>query len=221
MVSHVATAVRELLPPVCAIAVESVTPDVSCLTAREIVAVYESVPKRKFEFAAGRRAAKRALAELGLRGAEIPMGPNRAPQWPDGTVGSISHAGQIAIAAVAFKRDIQAIGIDLEISGSVGATLSPLILGASEQQWLTQFAASEQAEWATAIFCAKEAFYKFQYAASGSWLDFLDVVISFDNLPKFTVKVLTPTNPAVQGEYQGRFCILRWFTLAAIHAIAD
>ena len=42
------------------------------------------------------------------------MAEDRAPVWPDGVVGSITHAGNFAAAAVAWAADIAALGIDLE-----------------------------------------------------------------------------------------------------------
>jgi 4'-phosphopantetheinyl transferase N-terminal domain len=42
------------------------------------------------------------------------QGLGREPAWPQGIVGSITHCGPWAIAAVASSESIEALGIDLE-----------------------------------------------------------------------------------------------------------
>src|SRR3569623_1114660 len=54
-----------------------------------------AVAKRRVEFAAGRACARRALTRLGIRDFVLKNGAARAPRWPRGVVGSISHAGAI------------------------------------------------------------------------------------------------------------------------------
>lgn len=46
---------------------------------------------------------------------------------------------------------------------------------AEELAWLAEQDEDVQTHLATKIFCAKEAFYKCQYALTRAWLDFLDV----------------------------------------------
>ena len=54
-----------------------------------------AVAKRRSEYLAGRWCAREALAMLGMEG--IPaLGPDRAPQWPAGSLGSITHSQGIA-----------------------------------------------------------------------------------------------------------------------------
>ena len=62
------------------------------LLPEERGAVAKAVPKRVAQFTAGRVCARRALAQLGnTEPVPILMGEDRAPQWPAGYVGSISH----------------------------------------------------------------------------------------------------------------------------------
>jgi 4'-phosphopantetheinyl transferase EntD len=42
------------------------------------------------------------------------MAGDRTPVWPDGVVGSITHTGDFAAAAVAWAADIAGLGIDSE-----------------------------------------------------------------------------------------------------------
>src|SRR3712207_1286527 len=54
--------------------------------------------KRRREFAAGRQCARRALAHLGFAGVPLPASADRAPCWPVGVCGSISHTELFCIA---------------------------------------------------------------------------------------------------------------------------
>ena len=89
----------------------------------EAIAVARAVPKRVAEFAAGRRAARRALDSIGREAVDLPAGPNRAPVWPEGVTGSITHDGDLALAAVALLGEVRSLGLDLtEAAPLPGAT---------------------------------------------------------------------------------------------------
>ena len=64
---------------------------IPALTASEQASIAPMAPARLAEFAQGRMHARIALARFGLADASIPMGSKRAPLWPAGFVGSISH----------------------------------------------------------------------------------------------------------------------------------
>ncbi|MFD0332642.1 hypothetical protein ACFQZ0_02275 [Streptomyces erythrogriseus] len=71
-------------------------------------------PRRRLEFLAGRRAARRALRAVGLDCGEIPRS-GRLPVFPPGRTASISHSTGIAVAvAGAPGRDLP-LGCDLEL----------------------------------------------------------------------------------------------------------
>src|SRR5689334_8284722 len=55
-------------------------------------AVGNSIAKRRIEFAGGRYCARIAMTELGFSPCAIPGGPDGAPVWPLGLVGSITHS---------------------------------------------------------------------------------------------------------------------------------
>lgn len=117
-------------------------------------------PTRRAEFAAGRRAARRAMAGLNLPPAAIPMGPDRAPIWPKGIVGSISHANGLCLAVVAFGRDFQRLGLDVERDAPLPSDLIPEICLPEE---LAPLPRAARPAWATRLFSAKEAAYKAHY----------------------------------------------------------
>lgn len=106
-----------------------------------------ATPARLREFAAGRAAARAALAALGRPPAAIPMQPGRAPLWPPGIAGSITHSATACLAAVTHTPRL--IGLDLEPDEALPDDLIPLILTATEDR--TQ---------ARLIFSAKESAWK-------------------------------------------------------------
>lgn len=73
-----------------------------------------AVPKRKAEFLAGRRCAAEAIRRLTGQAIFPGMGEDRAPIWPDGVVGAISHSGDRAIAIAGAGSRFLGIGIDIE-----------------------------------------------------------------------------------------------------------
>lgn len=116
-----------------------------------------AVPSRQAEFAAGRRAARVAMAALGYPAGAIPMGPDRAPVWPMGLTGSIAHSGNACLAIVAETRDWSGLGLDLEPAVPLDPDLWEVILRPEERARLS--AATDS----TVTFAAKEAVYKAQY----------------------------------------------------------
>ncbi len=147
-----------------------------------------AMPKRRREFAAGRWCARQALARLGLADVPLPPGPDRLPRWPVGIVGSIAHSDTLCIAAVAWRRWVQALGVDAEPWQPLEGELWPLICTSAELAWLMWQPASLRGYLARALFSAKEAAYKCQYPLTGTLLDFPDLEVALD-LPggRFTV----------------------------------
>lgn len=71
-------------------------------------------PKRKAEFLAGRKCAAEAIRRLTGRAFFPGMGEDRAPIWPEGVVGAISHSSDRAIALAGSGSRFLGIGIDIE-----------------------------------------------------------------------------------------------------------
>jgi 4'-phosphopantetheinyl transferase EntD len=155
--------------------------DASLLLPGEADTLARAVPKRVGEFVAGRLCARRALAEFGIIDFALRVRQDRAPQWPEGIVGSISHTTGLCVAAVAAEHFIAALGIDCEVVGDVGTELWATICGDAETKWLHSLPAEERPAAVTLIFAAKEAFYKCQYPLTTEWLDFHDLQITVDD----------------------------------------
>ncbi len=136
------------------------------LIGAEQQAVARAVTKRKNEFSAGRDGARASLAALGVALCEIPVGVRRAPVWPDGICGSITHSAHLCIALAARKIEIASIGIDAEPDAPLKPELRSAILHESE----LHVSGAE----AIALFSMKEALFKALFPISGEMMGFHD-----------------------------------------------
>jgi 4'-phosphopantetheinyl transferase EntD len=150
------------------------------LFPEEAVALERAVEKRRREFVAGRVLARRALARLGASPAPIPRGDDRAPIWPNGYVGTISHTRSICAAAVARDGDVRSLGLDVEDASPLAPELVARICTAPEEAWLAQLPGAERGRFGKLFFSAKEAFYKCQYPLTGRFLEFHDAELAID-----------------------------------------
>jgi 4'-phosphopantetheinyl transferase EntD len=178
------------------------------LRPEECAAVSGAVPRRQREFAAGRFCAHQAMSRLGCPDASIVMGADRAPVWPDGLVGSISHCDAWAAAVVARKIDgILSLGLDLEPPLPLPQDLVATILLPQERDVLETVPPARQLHYARLIFCAKEAFFKCQYALTGALVGFEIAEIKLDLAQGTFRAVLTDAIGAfpVGHGFQGRF----------------
>jgi 4'-phosphopantetheinyl transferase EntD len=179
-----------------------------------------ATPKRKREFSAGRESARTALTKLGIVDTHIPIGLSREPLWPDGMVGSISHSAGLAIAIVAPRSHFAAIGIDIELAETVDRSLWSDILTYREIEWILKHSATQHANLASVIFCAKESFYKLQFPATKAWVDFLDAEVSPDlDTGTFRLRCAQRSVARVfeRREFVGKYILLNGFILVIMH----
>jgi 4'-phosphopantetheinyl transferase EntD len=141
-----------------------------------------AVAGRQCEFAAGRTAARDAMRQLGQPPCAIPAGSDRAPIWPAGLTGSISHTKSLCVAVV--TRDAASIGIDLEEATPLDPQLIPTICTMDEQ---AQIAGADMALRAKLVFSAKEAAYKAQYPLTKALFGFDHFAVAL-NLERQTFK---------------------------------
>jgi 4'-phosphopantetheinyl transferase EntD len=140
----------------------------------EAVFLGRAVPKRVWEFAAGRLCARRALADFGILDFPIEVADDRQPVWPDTLVGSITHTTGFCAAVVAERRCAAALGLDSEVVGDVTAEIWHSICVPMETAWVRSLPPAQRAAAVTLIFSAKEAFYKCQYPIVRERLSFHD-----------------------------------------------
>jgi 4'-phosphopantetheinyl transferase EntD len=117
-------------------------------------------PRRRQEFAAGRQCARALLAALGADSGPLLPGPQRAPLWPPGVVGSISHGAGLCVAALAWRGRILGLGVDVESDAPLGHAVRARLLSGAEQSLLDGAAEPAAGRLGKLLFCAKEATYK-------------------------------------------------------------
>lgn len=168
-------------------------------------------PERRAAFAAGRHLARRALADLGAPDAVLERADAlggaaaRAPRWPDGFTGSISHATEHCGVVVARSAAVQAVGLDLEAPSRVRSALLDRICTSAERARLR--AAGDPSEVAALHFAAREAFYKAWQPATGDSPGFRDVEVEPVDAGRFrVVRVGSPRSgpPLAPASLAGR-----------------
>ena len=134
--------------------------DVGAIYEEEARSVSNTAESRRLAFTGGRLAASSALKVLGIEGWPILSNEDRAPIWPNAVVGSITHTDDFCAAVVASKMMYSGIGIDAEGRSNVSFDLWELILTSSERKRIGSLPGRSRCEVATAIFSAKESFFK-------------------------------------------------------------
>ncbi len=157
------------------------TVSAATLLPEEQQSLIRAAPKRISEFAAGRACARAALSQLGYGAVALPAGADRAPCWPAGATGSITHTHGFCAAVVAATTKIRALGLDAEPHDSVKPHLWRRICCPEELATLQAQEAAQALAAATLIFSAKEAFYKCQHTLTGEWLGFTDIAVKIES----------------------------------------
>ncbi len=157
------------------------------LLAEERILVERAVAKRQRQFAAGRACAREALATLGVdsQGLAIGRAETRAPIWPEGFAGSITHTEGHCAAAVTRIGEVLSVGIDVERRGALDDRILERICSPEEREALAAIAAEDPearsvGEWGKLVFSAKEAFYKAFFPLAGIVLGFRDGHLEVD-----------------------------------------
>jgi 4'-phosphopantetheinyl transferase EntD len=171
----------------CPVVVEEVriSEDVPAPHPLEDEQVATSVSKRRIEFAAGRYCARRALARLNIKDFVLRNGRDRAPCWPAGIVGSITHTGDVnrggyCAVVVGHANQVVTVGVDAEQAKPLERPLWAHVLTTTERRTLEMADVTAGGLWAKTIFSAKECFYKAQFPLSGQFLGFHDVEVDLD-----------------------------------------
>jgi 4'-phosphopantetheinyl transferase EntD len=173
-----------------------------------------AIPARLSEFSAGRSAARAAMLALGHAPKAIPMAADRAPIWPQGLTGSISHCAGACFALVGKTSHYQGLGVDLEPKLPLPFDLWPTILRPEELHALASLPQDQATIRALQIFTAKEAAYKAQYPITGQLFDFQTLKITVEN-QYFTAEFTQDIGPfSVGNKITGRMQITANFCAA-------
>jgi enterobactin synthetase component D len=127
--------------------------------------IQRSVAKRQAEFLAGRLCAREAMRRLDGRLHVPAIGEDRAPVWPQGITGSITHSAGWAAAIVASNTHWRGLGLDVEqlMSNERAMRLAGEILIRAEMQRLNDGPEHDAAKVVTLTFSLKESLFKALY----------------------------------------------------------
>lgn len=178
-------------------------PEAAPLAAAEAALVASVAARRRRHFAAGRACAHAALRALGQPADALLRAHSGGVAWPAGVVGSVAHCDDAAVAIVAWQRDWQALGIDIEPDAPLPKDVAGYALSAAERE---AFAAlpGGLAIWALPAFGAKECVHKCVHPLRDIFLEFDEVAIRFD--PAGTVFSAEPLSANARRAFDG----LRW-----------
>jgi 4'-phosphopantetheinyl transferase EntD len=205
-----------------------ITNDMPLIDPEEAEQVSHAVLQRRIEFATGRSCAHRAFAQLGIGRFVFRNDGHRAPQWPEGIVGSITHTGVVpggyCGVAVGRAAEVRTIGFDAETratqqlgSDLLPEELWPTILTPAESERLRSVEPVERTDWVRLVFSAKECFYKAQFPLSRTFLDFQDVETVIDGAASTFEAYLLGRREGHPLEYcRGRYLRTKDFTLTGI-----
>jgi 4'-phosphopantetheinyl transferase EntD len=168
-----------------------------------------AVGKRRREFTTGRACARRALAGLGVAPVAILPGTYGAPRWPTGVVGSITHCAGYRAAAVAWAREVRALGIDAEPHeplprGVLGAVALP-----GEADSVARLGAVRpDVHGDRLLFSAKEAVFKAWSPLTGRSLGYDGGEVALDAGGTFTARIVAaPPAAGMPVTFAGRWVV--------------
>ncbi|PVZ05807.1 4'-phosphopantetheinyl transferase family protein [Actinomycetospora cinnamomea] len=190
------------------------------LAPEEKAAVARAVASRRAEFTTARTCARAALRRLGATPSAIPVGDKRAPVWPAGVVGAITHCAGFRAAAVAWRDQVRAVGLDAEPHGPLPDGVLDAVSDAGERAELDRLAGDRpDVRWDKLLFSAKESVYKAWFPLTGRWLGFEDaeLVPALDGTFHAALRV---PGPRVDGEeiaaFDGRWVVRDGLVITAI-----
>lgn len=193
--SAATAALAQSLPQGVSFAVEDPRSEVAGLFEQETAHIARAVPKRQREFAAGRRAARAALAALGHGACPILSHSSRAPVWPRGFIGSITHCDDLCFALSAHAHSFQSIGCDVEELDPMSDAVAEAVTLPAERLWL----AGQNVLQPVHLFSAKEAVYKALFPVTGQMIGFSDVQICAVSSGRLRATLLIPVGAFDQG----------------------
>jgi len=212
----------QLFPPEARFEAASSDDFSGTLPIEELALIERAVEKRRREFTAGRRCARRALAGIGYPVDYLLIGEQRQPLWPVDVVGSITHCPGFCGAVVAHKNKVRAIGFDAEQNERLGPELHKMILRPEEMRTIATLPAT--LPWDRLTFSAKECVHKVYFPLNSYTLDFVDARIEFDvEHNRFSAEVVNPapSERVALRRMEGRFCFTDEHIFTAITVLAE
>jgi 4'-phosphopantetheinyl transferase EntD len=216
--TELAAAVEILFPDGMFASACVVNDSVAPLFPVEELLVARAGENRRREFAAGRAAARTALSKAGASPIPVLAEETGEPLWPAGFVGSITHAGGWAIAAVATTDRYAALGIDLESDEPLDTRLLPLVCRRDEIEGNVKLG-SRVVDAAKLRFVAKEAFYKATFPKGRRFIEFEEIFIAIDpGSNRFDARLMSDRDVAAETRAASGIFIHQGSMLCAVCA---
>ena len=133
------------------------------------------VKRRLREFQHGRNCARLALSMLGQPPGPIRRGKHHEPLWPAGFIGTISHTGSYAAAAVAATDLFLGIGLDMEFADPIEDRLIASICRTEEIDRVND--GEDIGHRAKLLFSIKESIYKCLWPLIREFVDFTEIEV--------------------------------------------
>lgn len=202
--------IGKLFPPGVSSFYSEVLPESAALFPEEAAVTGGMIDKRLNEFMHGRYCARAAMSILGVAPAAIPKGTDRAPIWPKGIAGSISHTGNAAAAAVTRTDSFRSIGLDMETSAPLSSEIIDMICRPTENP-------HKDGTRGKLLFSIKESIYKCLYPITLTYIDFLEMEVHYDmDTQQFRAVSYCTNCPAeLTKQLQGRCVIESGYVISA------
>ena len=175
--------------------------------------------RRLLEFVAGRSLVRQGLRELGVESFVLRSDSNRAPIWPAGISGSITHKPELCVVVVAPLSRVRSIGIDAEPHDELKTELWKSVLDSRETEAVSRLPDPGVA--ARIIFSAKESIYKCQYPMTRQYLGFHDVHLEVDwGRRRFACSMPESVVSEVGDTMTGGWCVSAGHIVTAVEFLA-
>src|ERR687896_1855905 len=133
--SRLVSLIATLVPASASAEMFSDVPE-STMFSDEAAAVAGAGAERRREFGTVRWCARKALRQLGVPAVPILADGDRAPRWPIGVVGSMTHCAGYRAAVVARLGELCGVGIDAEPHAALPPDTLDFVLRDEERSWL-------------------------------------------------------------------------------------
>ncbi|MBV1911517.1 MAG: 4'-phosphopantetheinyl transferase superfamily protein [Kangiellaceae bacterium] len=134
--------------------------------------------KRLDDFRASRYCGQQVLRQLSVYDFSLLINNLRAPAWPRGIVGSLSHCESVCVGVAANENSILGIGIDIERSTPINESYLSIIC--TETDKLAIEKQNDPLSAAKILFSIKESIFKCLHPRFEHWIDFKDVDVFLD-----------------------------------------
>ena len=215
--AHEAEVLQSLFPRDCAVAVRTKPGRVSDLFDSEAACIRGAVPDRQAEFAAGRACVRQALRSAGAPPYAILPDKFRAPVWPHGLIGSISHCPGLCVAVIAHRLMGKAVGVDVETNDRLADGMHDVVATADERTALNNLQRAVRCDPLKLLFVVKEAVFKLYFPVTRHFLDFHHARVRLDpETGAFEAELVESSAPAAFGlrRFSGRFGVTSGYLMA-------